>query len=244
MMSLLIDIGNSRLKWAVLEDNQLEFGQALVNSDINQQELVNLWKDIPEQSRVICASVAKGELLELVFTVVLLLWPKIEIIPVKVKSKAYGVGIAYQKPEKMGVDRWLGLIAVWKQYALPACIVDCGTAITIDLIDAKGHHQGGMICPGLRLMKTSLADGTEALPFNEKTYAIEPASFTEAAIYSGTLLAVTGLIEQVYAMQTTSLLLILTGGDAELIAKNIKTQHIIDSNLVLHGLAIVLEGKE
>lgn len=241
-MSLLIDIGNTRLKWAVINKGQLNIGQVLINQEINHKVLVNLWKNIRPPSCLMCVCVGKNQLLECVLAVALELWPEIEIIPVKVKSRAFGVSIAYPQPEKLGVDRWLALIATRNLFTLPACIVDCGTAITVDLINADGLHQGGMICPGLALMKKSLAYGTEALPFNERNYPLEPANFTEAAIYSGTLLAVVGLIEQVLARQTGGIQLVLTGGDAELIADNLKIQHIIDSHLVLRGLAIILGG--
>lgn len=240
-MSILIDIGNTRLKWAMFDNKQLDVGQVMINHEINHQKLIDVWKGIITPPQLICASVARNQLVKLVLSVATELWPEIKIVPVKVKSKAFGVSIAYQQPGKLGIDRWLALIAAWNIYALPACIVDCGTAITIDLIDSDGHHQGGMICPGLGLMKSSLAHGTEALPFNEKDYPLEPASFTEAAIYSGTLLAAIGLIEQVFAKQTGNLLLVLTGGDSDLIAKNLKIKHIIDTHLVLRGLAIVLE---
>ena len=171
------------------------------------------------------------------------LWPAIEIIPVKSQAHAFGVYNAYQQPEKLGVDRWLALVAVRNHYQLPACIVDCGTAITVDLIDADGKHQGGLISPGLTLMKKSLAAGTEALQFHETNYDFGPANFTEAAIYSGTLAAAVGLIEHVLTKQSNAMQLILTGGDAEIIATQLAIKPIIDADLVLRGLAIVLEGQ-
>ncbi len=96
-------------------------------------------------------------------------------------------------------------MAVRNLYQLPACIVDCGTAITVDLIDADGKHQGGLISPGLTLMKKSLAAGTEALQFHETNYEFGPANFTEAAIYSGTLSAAVGLIEHVLTKQSNAM---------------------------------------
>ena len=218
-------------------------GHALVNQQITRHELVETWKMQTPPERLAIACVSSTPLLELVLAVAVELWPTIEIIHVKSQAHAFGVYNAYQQPEKLGVDRWLALVAVRNHYQLPACIVDCGTAITVDLIDADGKHQGGLISPGLTLMKKSLAEGTEALQFHETNYVFGPANFTEAAIYSGTLSAAVGLIEHVLTKQSNAMQLILTGGDAEIIAAQLEIKPIVDPDLVLRGLAIVLEGQ-
>jgi len=242
-MNLLVDSGNSRLKWAVMQDGGLVTGRALVNQQITRHELIETWKMLTPPERLVIACVSRAPLLELVLAVAVELWPTIKIIPVKSEAHAFGVHNAYQHPEKLGVDRWLALVAVRNHYPIPACIVDCGTAITVDLIDADGKHQGGLISPGLTLMKKSLAEGTEALQFHETNYIAGPANFTEAAIYSGTLSAAVGLIEHVLTKQSNAMQLILTGGDAEIIATQLAIKPIVDTDLVLRGLAIVVEGR-
>jgi type III pantothenate kinase len=243
-MNLLVDSGNTRLKWAVLQDGGLITGHALVNQQITRHELVETWKMQTPPERLAIACVSSTPLLELVLTVAVELWPTIEILRVKSQAHAFGVYNAYQQPEKLGVDRWLALVAVRNHYQLPACIVDCGTAITVDLIDADGKHLGGLISPGLTLMKKSLVEGTaEALQYHEASYVFGPANYTEAAIYSGTLAAAVGLIEHVLAKQSNTIQLILTGGDAEIIATQLGIKPIIDTDLVLRGLALVLEGQ-
>lgn len=241
-MNLLIDMGNTRLKWAIEKAGQVMAGLPLVNSRINRDELAGLWGNIHWPSRLVISCVSANQLLELVQSVALELWPDVDIILVKSQAQAFGVTNAYQQPEKLGVDRWLALIAVWRKYQSPACIVDCGTAITVDLIDADGKHQGGLISPGLTLMKKSLGQGTGALPFSETSHAFALANYTEAAIYSGTLMAALGLIEHVLATQPKNVKLILTGGDAELIAGKLGISSIVEPDLVLHGLLCILEG--
>lgn len=241
-MNLLIDMGNTRLKWAIAKAGQIMAGLPLVNSRINRDELVGLWENIPHPSRIVVSCVSANQLLELVQSVVLDLWPDVDIILVKSQAQAFGVTNAYRQPEMLGVDRWLALIAVWQQFQSPACIVDCGTAITVDLIDADGRHQGGLISPGLTLMKKSLGQGTGALPFSEISHTFALADYTEAAIYSGTLMAALGLIEHVLATQPKNVKLILTGGDAELIAGKLGISSIVEPDLVLHGLLCILEG--
>ena len=275
-MNLLVDIGNTRLKWAVLQDGGLISGHALINQQITRHELIKTWNMPMTPERLAIACVSREPLLALVQSVAIALWPAIEIIHVKSQAHSFGVYNAYQQPEKLGVDRWLALVAVRNHYQLPAFIVDCGTAITVDLIDAEGKHQGGLISPGLTLMKKSLAAGTEALQYHETHYDFGPADFTEAAIYSGTMAAAVGLIEYVLNKHSNAMLplpsgeacpehsrrgrgegfqkiancnrpqymqLILTGGDAEIIAKQLAIQPIVDPDLVLRGLAVVLEGQ-
>jgi type III pantothenate kinase len=172
------------------------------------------------------------------------LWPNAAIILAQSQADGFGVRNAYIHPEKLGVDRWLSLIAVRRYYPGAACIVDCGTAITIDLIDAAGRHQGGLISPGLTLMKQSLARGANALQFNAQNYPPGPANFTDAAIYSGTLYAAVGLVDYMASKQPKDMALILTGGDAALIAGQLRRQFVIDADLVLRGLAVVLAGHQ
>jgi type III pantothenate kinase len=249
-MNLLIDMGNTRLKWAVTTGGQLMAGQFLVNNQINQDELVKHWKGLYHPRRIAISCVGTNQLLELVQAVAHQLWLDVEIILVKSQAQAFGVINAYQHPEKLGIDRWLALVAVWQKYHSSACIVDCGTAITVDLINADGHHQGGLISPGLALMKKSLGLGTEALPFNNVDIASDQdgsppflANSTDAAIYSGTLMAAVGLIEHVLANYDETRQLIFTGGDADLIARQLKVKSIVDPDLVLRGLLCVLEGQ-
>jgi type III pantothenate kinase len=248
-MNLLIDMGNTRLKWAVTTGGQLLAGQFLVNTLINRDELIKHWNGLYHPRRIAISCVSANQLLELVQAVAQQLWLDVEIIIVKSQVQAFGVINAYLHPEKLGVDRWLALVAVWQKYHSSACIVDCGTAITVDLINADGHHQGGLISPGLALMKKSLGQGTEALPITAPASAdsnpIKPllANDTEAAIDSGTLMAAVGLVEHVLANCDETRQLIFTGGDAVLIARQLNVKSIVDPDLVLRGLLCVLEGQ-
>lgn len=238
-MILLIDSGNTRLKWATFQNGKLENSHALNNQELTIDKLIDAWKKLPIPKQLAIASVSSTPLLDIVQTVATRLWTSITIIQVKSESDAFGVQNAYLQPEKLGVDRWLALIAAHHYYKKAACIIDCGTAITIDFIDAHGKHEGGMISPGLTLMKKSLATNTDLLAFDEASYDIGPANFTAAAIYNGTLSAATGLIEHVLSKKESTLTVILTGGDADIIAKQLPFKVLIDFNLVLCGLAVV-----
>lgn len=239
-MNLLVDIGNTRLKWAFCNQADI-FSQApLFNTDLNHNLLSQLWGNCERPSQLAVACVGPESIFELVHSVAETLWPKILIV--KAQSQAYRIGVtnAYQQPEKLGVDRWLGLVAGFHDYQQSLCVVSCGTAITVDVIDKTGQHLGGLICPGLWLMKKALATQTEKLTFTETEFASGLANMTEAAIHNGVLTATSGLIETTLKNHPDIKLLLLTGGDAKKIAKHLSTPAIIAPDLVLRGLALTL----
>jgi type III pantothenate kinase len=238
-MNLLIDMGNTRLKWAVAESSgPLNAAQSRPNQHLIPATLRQLWQTLPPPQRIGIACVSTGPLLAVVESVARELWPAAKIHQAKSQAAALGVTNAYKQPEKLGVDRWLALIAAHHLHPAPVCIVDCGTAITVDLLAADGKHLGGYICPGLTLMRQALAHGTDALPLIAGDYPLQPARDTEAAIHGGTLLAALGLIRQVLVNSDYKLL--LTGGDANLIAQQLNRAAVIDNALVLRGLALVM----
>jgi type III pantothenate kinase len=236
-VNLLLDLGNSRLKWARAENNQLEIGKTLLHSEITPQSLCELWQHLQPQ-KIAISSVGKAELLTIITTVARELWGDISIHFAGSQTDAFGVKNAYLQPEKLGVDRWLALIAVRQKTILPICVIDCGTAITIDVLNEKGEHQGGLICAGLMLMKMALAVNTADLPLTNAPHKIGLAIETKAAIYNGTLFAACGLIEKTMQQLPANTQLFLTGGDAVTIAKQLAQPFIIEPNLVLQGLAL------
>ena len=238
MTLLLIDIGNTRLKWGLAENGKLIAGQAVAHQQANRQDLIEAWQSLPTPDQVIISCVGAKQQLESVGWAVSRLWSKVRIKLAKSQAHAFGVRNAYLEPETLGTDRWLALIAARQHYPGPVCIADCGTAVTVDMMGADGCHSGGLICPGITLMKKSLASGTEALEFDSRSYAIGPAKCTDAAIYNGTLWAVLGLIKYCLG-KNSNMHLILTGGDAQLIAKQLDFEPIIDTDLVLRGLALL-----
>ncbi len=242
-INLLIDSGNTCFKWATVD----EFGQLTKHSVFNEQlseaSLRSAWSELERPEQIAYSSVSATAILAWVQTVATVLWPEVPLIVARSEAQAFGVCNAYQQPEKLGVDRWLALIATHHYYPGPACIVDCGTAITVDLMNEQGQHQGGLISPGLRLMRQSLAQGTANLAFDNETYETGLSNFTAAAIHNGTLFAAVGLITQVLNTQAEATPLILTGGDAEHIVPHLSVNATLDTDLVLRGLAVLLQKK-
>jgi type III pantothenate kinase len=243
-MNLLIDIGNSRLKWASEQAGQISSIHALdYRQDHAYQDLEQQWQTLPRPSKIAIACVGAAQQITELEALANRLWPAIEIILPK-SSVAFGSVInAYPNPEKLGVDRWLALLAAHQHYRGNSCIIDCGTAITLDFIDSHGQHRGGLISPGLLLMKKALAQNTAALNLNQQTQALGLADNTVNAIDSGTLLAVIGLIETAIKRYQPVEQVIITGGDADLIKQYLTMALIVDEQLVFKGLQRIIESK-
>ena len=238
-MKLLVDIGNSRLKWAHVQMGVFMPGTALDYRQLSiEQTLRLLWAELPEPETLALASVADGSVRAAVIAIAEALWPSVRMVEPKAGLTAFGVWNAYQQPEKLGIDRWLALLAAHHFYPGASCIVDCGTAITIDGLTAEGQHLGGLICPGLMTMKKSLSADTAALPYSEPRQSRGLALSTADAIDSGVLMAAVGLIGEALRQFSTPCRLLLCGGDAEFIAEALSQSCFIDPDLVLKGLSL------
>jgi type III pantothenate kinase len=243
-MNLLIDIGNSRLKWGLnaKDSAQIIAGEPMLHSlDDFQSQLFDQWSKIEPPQNIAISSVAENQTLEKVMAIARRFWPQARIINAKSSKQALGVVNAYQNAEKLGVDRWVTLLALRKHYPLPVYVVDCGTAITVDALDNQGLHLGGLIAPGLKLMQQSLAQGTQNLELIESLNHMKLENTTDSAISSGTLMAAVGLIELLVRQQGEEFKLLLTGGDAPLLTEHLTVQAVIEPNLVLMGLAVLLD---
>lgn len=241
-MILLIDIGNTRLKWGQWQAGEFSQGGAIFHSqEAFKAELGNAWRALsrPEILRLACVSspVIKQQVIELAQQ----LWPKVTIHEAGSGQYAKGLSNGYAIPQKLGVDRWLAMIGAVHHYAAPFCLVDCGTAITLDVVEQGGQHLGGLIMPGLTLMKESLHQGTASLSFCAEEHQQGLAKYTEAAIYNGSVYAVKGFIETGMAQYGRSVPLILTGGDAVFLANILTLDAIVDTELVFKGLAVIDE---
>ncbi len=244
--ALLIDIGNTRVKWGLGQLGVVSPGQPFATPKLNQNDPpADCWQDMPSPSQVIVANVAGAGIAASLTHLTERRW---NVTPwlVCAEAESFGVRNAYRHPEKLGVDRWVALIAARQTRLGPVCVADCGSAVTVDVLDAEGAHLGGVIAPGLAMMRRSLVAGTSALPFAEGGFPDRFARETTAAIASGTCQAIAGLIERCYR-QTASRLgteprLLLTGGDALAIASCLELPIEIKPELVLEGLLVIAES--
>jgi type III pantothenate kinase len=163
---------------------------------------------------------------------------KWSVSPVFARSSASHAGVsnAYEKePARLGVDRWLALIAL-RERARSICVVDCGTAITLDVMTAAGRHEGGYILPGLSMMAAVLLAETRRVRFEPAAIAegLELGRNTGEAVKHGALAAVTALVEKLVAERDCAL--VLTGGDAARVSVGLRCIHELEPELLLHGL--------
>jgi type III pantothenate kinase len=179
----------------------------------------------------------------LVRKAVLRIWrlPTLELTP----KTLSGVGIDYPKPETIGPDRLANAVAARAQFGAPVVVVDFGTAVTFDVVDANGNYAGGIIAPGLAAMTDYLHEKTALLPrikIREFTRAIGKS--TEEAMLVGAVHGYRGLVRELIVelrreLKVKRLPVIATGGYAKLIGAKLPEILRVEPNLTLEGLRLV-----
>ncbi len=232
-MILCLDAGNSRLKWGLhngerwLEQGALAYGSL----EIGLAQLP------APASRVIGCNVA-GESIRQRIEAVFANRNAPSLRWLTSAQSACGVINGYQQPAQLGTDRWAALIGARALSPGPSIVVMVGTATTIDQLDTDGVFRGGLILPGLDLMRRALAKNTADLPFANGTYQDTPRN-TEDAIVSGTLHATLGAIERMRLQLGPDTRVVLSGGAAPFLLPRCAAPVTHIENLVLEGLFCV-----
>lgn len=252
MSALLVDIGNSRIKWAWLKDGHLGKSQAAEYSGWRAgdfaRRVIGSRRDI---ERILVSSVAADRVTDaLAAGARLVRAPEPE--RVTTRRRAGGVTIGYIDPWRLGVDRLLAMIAAHRRFARrPVCAVAVGTALTLDLVGADGRHWGGAIIPAPPLMVASLLDGTSGIRRRVQGGASGrgPALFgrsTRAAVEQGARFAAAAAVDRAVseakALVGRTPALVLTGGGAPGLRPLIRSPSLIVPDLVLEGLAVWCVG--
>lgn len=233
-MRLLIDAGNSRIKWALVEgENWLRSGVVETRTpQVLTQQLAGL-NDVQE----ILASNVAGEAVAREIRALKLGPHGAPEFLVATESCA-GVRNAYAQPMQLGSDRWAALIAAWKIAGRACLIVNTGTATTIDTLLADGTFAGGLIVPGIELMRRSLSEQTQ-LPMGSGRYADFPNN-TADALYSGAIQASCGAIAWQHSLlNEPDAPVLLSGGAAPMLQTHLRLAFQLVDNLVLQGLNLV-----
>ena len=240
---LLVDIGNTRIKAGVFTAHGIE---ALPPLDRHAEHPFAPWMiegDGP--TRVVVSNVAGAGIAGALAQYVFERW-HVEAEFVTPARARCGMTTRYSEPERLGVDRWLAALAAWRDADDTACVLDMGTALTVDVVTAQGEHLGGLIAPGIDLMRQSLTRGTAQLTSNHADDVSGFAINTNDAIALGCRAALRGLVEQVRSRieanpETRSARWYLTGGGAPLLEACIDWPAESVPDLVLRGLALVAE---
>jgi type III pantothenate kinase len=246
-MTLLVDIGNTRFKWARARGAHLaEIGSARYRPDSIDQALDQAWSGLDAPHALVACSVARAEIAPAIARWAEGAWG-VRARFVTSEARAHGVVNAYAEPEHLGADRWAALIGARRRGADATCVADCGTAATVDALNADGHHLGGLIVPGIRLMQEALVRNTGCI--REASGIVAPllARSTHDAVTTGALYALVSLIERVVAdvgaELGTTVHLLVTGGDAELVRGRLRCESAHAPHLVLEGLALIAEAQ-
>lgn len=246
-MRLLIDIGNTQVKY-VIHQAQENHAPTTFTEIISleyqafQQALTS--KVFATVSEVIVANVQGNDLLTAIESWAAL--NNIVLLQVHSQHQAFGVTSSYQEPEKLGVDRWIAMIAAHKLYPEQnIIIVDAGTATTIDLLNSGGQHLGGWIMPGVQTMFDGLMNKTQkiiAKPMKPKslTFGVDSSACVNYGIWAMTIAAVKEAIVQTNKLLTVDKI-ILTGGNAAqiecLIDDDFGVVVELIPELIFHGLS-------
>jgi type III pantothenate kinase len=241
-MILLVDAGNTRIKWATWDGVKMTGRGHLFHVGIDRSRLgEKLWSDLDRPLWVVMASVAGRELEQGLSAWIKQTW-HVAVELVRSQSSVFGVHNAYPAPEQMGVDRWVAMLGANARQLTPCCIIDCGTAITIDALAATGQHQGGVIFPGQYLMRQSLYGNTRQIPPAEQGQGTVFGKNTQDCVWGGTLYAaasaIDGICQRMEAKLAGKVQRVLTGGDAEGLLPYLRGPYRLEKDLLFYGLLV------
>ena len=247
---LLIDAGNSRVKWVWCEQPQQSVGQAHaeVQSAPKDSWLAHLAETSGNRQ---AASIWLSDVTGLPQTDLRRLQALFQCQPrrVKVIADCLNLVVAYPNPGNLGVDRWLAMLAAWQPDPRPLVVVDAGSALTVDLISAQGRHLGGWIAPGRRGLAAGLAELAPGLPEAQGSGEPLPANDTRPAITNARATMVSGLIQRAVdhlsedsGRPAVDIEVVISGGDGpwveRICGQGDRMAH--RPHLVLDGLRILL----
>ncbi len=239
---LLIDLGNSRIKWAWARGGNLEPNRAGQGDFV---ELERACRPGPGSRpvEVLLSSVAKPDKAQQVVELCTVRW---DIAPRVLCSRPEqgGVRNGYREPEKLGVDRWLAIVGAAARHGKPVIVWDLGTAATLDAVDESGQHLGGWILPGPAIMLDALGRNTGlGIPQGlAEAGTIEPGRATAECIRRGVLAAQAGALEQFMGSLAGRVganpKCVVTGGAGKEVLKWIDSDCVFDPLLVFRGMLV------
>jgi type III pantothenate kinase len=240
MKVLAIDAGNSRIKWGLAADEWIERGAV---ATANAGELEQALAHLPPPDRIVAANVAGVAAAQAIASAAQRFGLGAEtIVP---RAEQCGVRSGYAKPEQLGPDRWAALIGARALFDGPCVVVNAGTTMTVDALSAEGVFLGGFIVAGYAVMRASLASNTARLALQDGGFSFFPDN-TGDAIASGAMNALAGAVDRMVRYMVDvgegEPLVMLSGGDADIVAPHLNHRVQVVDNLVLEGLRRIGAG--
>ena len=249
---LLMDIGNTRIKWGVLENRALSGIDSLSITLSRDFDLKSLFLSVPSDVKSIVASCVLSKETQVKLAESFSDHFKLVVRFIEPINRFSGLTNGYNNPSKLGADRWAAMVGAHNEFGGNILVVDMGTAITIDYIDSDGIHKGGQILPGLKSFFNILDQsmGSINTKINISDIAAQDikkwGKNTDDAITSGAMTAISGAINAAvfsFKIEDSMPSVILTGGDAIYFKDVFDYSLSYRPNLVLEGLARIL-GEE
>ena len=237
-LHLLIDAGNTRIKWGVHDGRGWLHSGAIGTAA--SATLAEAWSALGPVKHATACNVAGERVQDNLFSACGAGGIALDVI--RSPARQLGVTNGYRDPSQLGADRWAALVAAHHAERGHKLVVNAGTALTIDALADDGRFLGGLIVPGPALMRRSLDRGTAGLRLTEGEFQDFPTA-TPDAITSGAIQASAGAIarlaERMAASGVPPSRILLSGGAAREIAPHLPIAHAIHENLVLDGLALI-----
>lgn len=254
MLQLLFDVGNTRIKWAMCRRADLGFGaemgeiHALDHSDPDwQTQFVAALESVATPASIALAAVAPEMIVAAASRELNTRWPEIVLQRVHSQAQLGRFRSAYAQPERLGVDRFLAAAAA-AQVPEARLVVGCGTALTIDLIQASGQHLGGLIAPAPETMRAAVLARTARVHWLRQGTAVDFGCSTEDGLEGGIWMAAAGMVERALRKASARLgampTLIAHGGSAQALADMLDVPLPIEPGLVFSGLRIWLDAQQ
>ncbi|MES0874791.1 type III pantothenate kinase [Sinimarinibacterium thermocellulolyticum] len=238
---LLLDIGNSRLKWAWQAGGDLGERGAIAHAGDPAAALPGCPLLPPHEVWIAHVTGAEHEA-----RLAAVVRARYGCDPHFARSRDRWRGLrnGYKDPARLGVDRWLVMLAAWSEQRTATCIVDAGTALTVDAFDGDGRHLGGIIAAGLSTQQRALLDQTRfATRARGAAYHAGLGSDTESCVSQGAMLACLGAIDRAVAAVDAPARQLITGGDAGVLLPHLSGDWEHRPDLVLEGLRVLAEDR-
>lgn len=235
---LWLDVGNTRIKWQ-LDTGAGTLAGAAAHAGGDSLAAAPIWQELTAGTPIWVACVASPALRQ-----------RIEQLAMQANCPQVrwavsgatlgGVQNSYAEPSRLGVDRWLAMLAAWQERAEAALVIDAGSAITVDWVDGTGRHRGGHIVPGLSLLEQALRRGTAGVRAAAiQAQSLAPGVSTDEAVNHGVLAMAAGYLRYVLTEAwpgSEQARILLCGGDGPLLEPYLPRPAVWRANLVLDGL--------
>jgi type III pantothenate kinase len=228
---LIVDVGNTSIKYTAFDADNILW-------QVRDEDIAKQTGFVPDA--VYFASVRSSEDGEALQQQLKASYPNAHWVELSSVAEACGVRNAYQEPHRLGVDRWLTVIASYHLFGGDVVVVDAGTAIKVDMVNKAGQHLGGYITPGLAMMEASLLSKTARIRYTpeEKVMTDGLPNSTARAVAQGCHEMALGFLERIYK-DYQHFTWVVTGGDAKSLFDALGIDASQEQHLVAKGAKFV-----